>query len=207
MSAFPGRHGERRGQHRRHARQRLGVLKRSTSCQMFFTAFGLRQPDGDSTTSEPPADSVGQHLRQRAADMKQRHAEQQLAPGLRFQQQVDAPRPGRPGWHGCGAPASACRWCRRCGNRRRCRCRRILRPLTSRSDGCALIRSLNARIPFAGSPAPCTCTIALRSCSLPADLLDLLPDVGAGHRPERNQDLGVRGLAGSPRSGAAPAAD
>ncbi|MGY3420067.1 hypothetical protein ACVWZW_000542 [Bradyrhizobium sp. F1.13.4] len=33
-------------------------LKRSTSCQMFLTALGLRHPLGDSTTSEPPADSV-----------------------------------------------------------------------------------------------------------------------------------------------------
>ena len=33
-------------------------LKRSTSRQMFFTAFGLRQPLGDSTTSEPPLDRV-----------------------------------------------------------------------------------------------------------------------------------------------------
>ncbi|MGY4358199.1 hypothetical protein ACVW0J_004692 [Bradyrhizobium sp. i1.7.7] len=34
----------------------------------------------------------------------------------------------------------------------------------------------------------------LEMFQLRADLLDLLPDVGARHRPERNQNLGVRGL-------------
>ena len=79
--------------------------------------------------------------------MKQRHAEQQVAAGLRLAAAGSRPRPGRPGWRGCGARVSACRSCRRCGNRPRRRCREILRPLTRRSDGCALISSPNEWMP------------------------------------------------------------
>src|SRR5689334_2408761 len=34
------------------------TLKRSISAHMFFTAAGLRQPDGDSTIRQPPAVNV-----------------------------------------------------------------------------------------------------------------------------------------------------
>ena len=113
------RHVERRGQHRRHAAEQLRPVALHQlphiAHRVRIAPAGRRQHDHGRAGGE-----AGQALRQRAADVEQRQAEQDAICRARAAS-GRSPRPGRPGCHACGAPAWACRWCRRCGSSRRCR--------------------------------------------------------------------------------------
>lgn len=65
-------------------------LKRSTSPQMFFTEFGLRQPLGDSTTNEPPADSVSNTCVSDPPTWNSGMPNSMLAPGFDFSSRLSA---------------------------------------------------------------------------------------------------------------------
>ncbi len=123
--------------------------------------------------------------------MKQRHAEQHVAAGPGLQQQIEPP--GLIDLVGMGVPHQFWRAGGAAGVE-------IGGDVAAENLAAAdepvrrllLDQVVEGKIPFVGSPPPNTCTIALRCLSCGADLLDLLPDVGARHRPERHQDLRVR---------------
>ena len=161
---------------------------------MLGTAFGLRQPDGDSTTSVPPALSCREPLRQRAADVEQRQAEQQRARRAASAASAPCPRPGRPGCRACAAPA--------CGMP-------VVPPvwkyaaMSSGRDPAAADQAIGGlrigqrvevmRRRSPRRPRRATTTDRLQVRQLAADAFDLLPDVEALQRAERDQHLGPRG--------------
>ena len=187
------RHGERCRQHRRHARQRLRPV---AGDQAPDVAHRIRiAPAGAGEHDEAAARRKSlQRLRQRAADVEQRHAEQQGAAGLGFQDEVD-----RPGLVDLVAMAVS-HQLRRARGAAGVEIGRGVAGLDLPATD-EVIRGLRLDQVVEGVDAVRRITAAaihlhdrLEVLEATAHLLDLLPDVGAGQGTERHQHLGLGGL-------------